>query len=70
MLNYEIIRHIVEYADDSVDDEPDLSCIFPSGTGFVAVKAIWGDDSIIRKFKLDPETSIQVPVPLCPHYGW
>ena len=62
MLIYEIVRHMVKYTNDS----PDLMCKFSSGTEFVAVKAIWGDEDgyTVRKFKLDPETSINVQVPL------
>ena len=64
ILIYEIVRHIEEYTDESVNVKPDLSCIFPSGTGFITVKSIWGEHSIVQKFKLDPKTSIEVSVPL------
>ena len=63
MLIYEIVRHIVY---PTITD-PCLSCTFPSGHGHINVKLIWPPQQIIKalKFELNPETPIEVSVPLC-----
>ena len=58
MLIYEISRHI----NNNITWDHTLSCTFPSGTGFVAVKSNDGGQSTVLKFKLDPDTPIEVPV--------
>jgi len=58
MLIYEIARQI----HSSLNTEHTLSCKFPSGTGFITVKSIYEDQVTVLKFKLDPQTSIEVSV--------
>ena len=62
MLIYEIVRHII---DPEYKRDYSLNFTFSSGIGFIYVIVIWGDGfKEIHKFKLNPETSIEVSVPL------
>ena len=58
MLIYETVRHIMD-----PEIEFRLICTFPSRIGSINVTVI-GEDKFkeVLKFKLDPETSIEVPV--------
>ena len=64
MLIYEIVRHIKIYKNTSEDI---LSCTFPKGIGSIHMKLIWGlrenRPEKVFKVELDPEKSIEVPVP-------
>ena len=47
------------------DTDYTLSCTFPSGIGSINVIVIWKDEpKEVQKFELNPETSIEVSVPL------
>ena len=65
MLIYEISRHIHSLSNIIFT----LSCTFPSGHEHINVIVIWNNKSEeIQKFKLDPETPIEVSVPLIRKY--
>ena len=62
MLIYEIVRHIVDHFCNTYK----LSCTFPSGNRHISVVLGFSQDQLteVQKFKLDPETSIQIVVVL------
>ena len=64
ILIYEIARHIKIFG---TTNNYMLTCTFPKGIGSIYMKLIWVlcDDQPEKVFKLelDPETSIEVPVP-------
>jgi hypothetical protein len=61
MLIYEIVRYIVKTPPGYT-----LNCTFPSGNRFIDIRLEKKRGLIVQKFKLDPETPIEVPVLTCP----